>query len=212
LPEIQRGLGEAVAEGVTKQRVLLPNSQAMQPAAVTDVSQGQRPAHALMPNAAVQVPPALLERLQQLQQQQQQGDVEMADAEGTRQQHGSDGPLPQQQQQQQGLEPYLVPACAAWFRWDGIAEVEAAHFKDFLGLEGGNAERYRQYRNAIINKYRWVVGGSPAALPTCWACCPCPCLVPRTPGWSGGHAAAVALYLLLTRSLTRCTGPPPLPC
>ncbi|KAL4857267.1 SWI/SNF complex subunit [Chlorella vulgaris] len=157
LPEIQRGLGEAVAEGVTKQRVLLPNSQAMQPAAVTDVSQGQRPAHALMPNAAVQVPPALLERLQQLQQQQQQqGDVEMADAEGTRQQHGSDGPLPQQQQQQQqqGLEPYLVPACAAWFRWDGIAEVEAAHFKDFLGLEGGNAERYRQYRNAIINKYR----------------------------------------------------------
>jgi hypothetical protein len=60
------------------------------------------------------------------------------------------------QQQQQGveMEAYLVPACAAWFRWDAIAAMEEAHFKDFLAQDAGNPERYRQYRNAMINMYR----------------------------------------------------------
>ncbi|EFN54822.1 hypothetical protein CHLNCDRAFT_134832 [Chlorella variabilis] len=143
LPEIQAGAGEAVAEGVTRQRVLQPNRKAMDAATA-----GQRPEGVLMPEPAVQAAPALLARLQREQQQQQPGAGEAA-----RQQHGADGPQ-QREAQREGLEPYLVPACAAWFRWDAIAEVEEAHFKDFLGQDGANPERYRQYRNAIINKYR----------------------------------------------------------
>ena len=119
--------------------------------------QGQRPEGVLMPEPAVQAAPALLARLQREQQQQQPGAGEAA-----RQQHGADGPQ-QREAQREGLEPYLVPACAAWFRWDAIAEVEEAHFKDFLGQDGANPERYRQYRNAIINKYR-------CAASCAWAC------------------------------------------
>ncbi len=93
-----------------------------------------------MPSAAAQVPPEVAQRAQQ-------GAADAAAGE----QAGNDGGRPDQ-------EPYLVPACAAWFRWDGIADVEEAHFKDFLAADpAANPERYREYRNAIINKYRWGV-------------------------------------------------------
>lgn len=109
--------------------------------------QGQRAEDVLMPSAAVQVAP------------------ELADAVAARQaqwaQQGAAPPAGQQQQQGEGegaaVEPYLVPACAAWFRWDAIADVEEAHFRDFLAADPANPERYREYRNATINKYRWVL-------------------------------------------------------
>ncbi len=96
-----------------------------------------------MPSAAVQVAP------------------ELAEAVAARQARwAQQGAAPAAGQQQQGEgaqgEPYLVPACAAWFRWDAIADVEEAHFRDFLAADAANPERYREYRNAIINKYRWV--------------------------------------------------------
>ena len=93
-----------------------------------------------MPEPAVQPAPELAARARQLA--------------------GGGGAQPPQAaaQQQAGAgadeEPYLVPACAGWFRWDGIAEVEEAHFRDFFAAEPANAERYRDYRNAIIDKYR----------------------------------------------------------
>jgi hypothetical protein len=100
-----------------------------------------------MPEPAVQPAPELLARLQAQpaqQPRQQQGDAQPA-AAGVQRQDGGEG-----------YEPYLVPACAAWFSWDAISEVEEAHFKDFLSAAPENAERYRQYRNAIVNKYRWA--------------------------------------------------------
>ncbi|KAL4441240.1 hypothetical protein ABPG77_011477 [Micractinium sp. CCAP 211/92] len=137
LPEIQLGAGEAVADGVTRQKVLQPNKKAMELASAVDISQGQRPEGVLMPSAAAQVPAEVAQRAQQ-------GAADAAAGE----QAGNDGGRPDQ-------EPYLVPACAAWFRWDGIADVEEAHFKDFLAADpAANPERYREYRNAIINKYR----------------------------------------------------------
>lgn len=144
LTEIQQGAGEAVADGVIQQRVLQPNRKAMETSTAVDISQGQRAEGVLMPGAAVQAPTELVARLQQ-----------GGETEAARPQHGADGPVGGGQAGGADLEPYLVPACAAWFRWDALAEVEEAHFKDFLGLEAGNAERYRLYRNAIINKYRW---------------------------------------------------------
>lgn len=102
--------------------------------------QGQRPDGVLMPSVAVQVP-------QEVAQRAQQG---AADAAAGEQADGDSGP---------DREAYLVPACAAWFRWDGIADVEEAHFKDFLAADAeANPERYREYRNAIINKYRHGAG------------------------------------------------------
>lgn len=147
LTEIQQGAGEAVADGVIRQRVLQPNRKAMEASAAVEISQGQRVEGVLMPGAAVQVPAEVVARLQQ-----------GSEGEAARPQHGADGPQGGAQAGSSDLEPYLVPACAAWFRWDALAEVEEAHFKDFLALEEGNAERYRQYRNAIINKYRWGPG------------------------------------------------------
>lgn len=98
-----------------------------------------------MPSAAVQVAPELAEAVAARQAQwAQQG---AAPAAAGQQQDG---------QGAQG-EPYLVPACAAWFRWDAIADVEEAHFRDFLAADAANPERYREYRNAIINKYRCVL-------------------------------------------------------
>lgn len=109
--------------------------------------QGQRPEGVLMPSAAAQVPAEVAQRAQQ-------GAADAAAGE----QAGNDGGRPDQ-------EPYLVPACAAWFRWDGIADVEEAHFKDFLAADpAANPERYREYRNAIINKYRWGVADRRAGL------------------------------------------------
>lgn len=90
-----------------------------------------------MPSTAVQVPPEVAQRAQQ------------GAADAAAGQQAGEGGGPDQ-------EPYLVPACAAWFRWDGIADVEEAHFKDFLAADpAANPERYREYRNAIINQYRW---------------------------------------------------------
>ncbi|PSC72177.1 swi snf complex [Micractinium conductrix] len=126
LPEIQAGAGRVVAEGVVQQKVVQPNRKAMEVASAVDISQGQRAEGVLMPHAAVQVAP------------EQQGAAGAANGE----------------QQEEGEEAYLVPACAAWFRWDAIAEVEEAHFKDFLAADPANAERYREYRNAMVNKYR----------------------------------------------------------
>lgn len=156
-----------MAEGVTKQRVLQPNRKAMDVATAVDISQGQRPEGALMPTAAVQVAPELAERAaqqfqqqgqqQQLgQEQQQQAEVQEAVKEEGGQQEQQPPQAQQQGQRAQQQEPYLVPACAAWFRWDGIADVEEAHFKDFLAAHPANPERYRDYRNAVINKYRFV--------------------------------------------------------
>lgn len=96
-----------------------------------------------MPEPAVQPTPELAARARQLA--------------------GGGGAQPPQAQQQAGgadEEPYLVPACASWFRWDGIAEVEEAHFRDFMASDPLNAERYREYRNAIIDKYRCVLAGA----------------------------------------------------
>jgi hypothetical protein len=39
LPEIQAGAGEAVAEGVTRQRLLQPNRRALEVATAADISQ-----------------------------------------------------------------------------------------------------------------------------------------------------------------------------
>ena len=102
--------------------------------------------------------PELAQRAQQQGQEQQQQQVEVQAAvkeEGGQQQEQQPPQAQQQGQRAQQQEPYLVPACAAWFRWDGIADVEEAHFKDFLAANPSNPERYRDYRNAIINKYRW---------------------------------------------------------
>lgn len=98
-----------------------------------------------MPSAAVQVAPELAEAVAARQAQwAQQG---AAPAAAGQQQDGQGAPG----------EAYLVPACAAWFRWDAIADVEEAHFRDFLAADAANPERYREYRNAIINKYRCVL-------------------------------------------------------
>ncbi|PRW57272.1 SWI SNF complex [Chlorella sorokiniana] len=141
LPEILAGAGEPVAEGVTRQKVLQPHRKAMEPASLVDISQGQRAEDVLMPSAAVQVAPELAEAVAARQAQWAQQGAAPA-AAGQQDGEGAQG------------EPYLVPACAAWFRWDAIADVEEAHFRDFLSADPANPERYREYRNAIINKYR----------------------------------------------------------
>lgn len=105
-----------------------------------------------MPGPAVQVAPELAAAVAARQAQwAQQG---AAPAAGQAQQAGGEGGGAGAE-----AEPYLVPACAAWFRWDAIADVEEAHFRDFLAADPANPERYREYRNAIVNKYRCAGGG-----------------------------------------------------
>lgn len=117
-----------------------------------------------MPEAAVQVAPELAARAAALAQQQPQGGAAAPAAVQQRDERIADA--------EADKEPYLVPACAAWFRWEGIAGVEEAHFRDFLGADPANAERYREYRNAIVNKYRcvggWVKVGGDRKWLWCW--------------------------------------------